>query len=96
MACVGPNFSDRNMQTLYAEIHYAPYIERELKEIERREQFKNLKIPQSFNYKNLPGLSIELQEKLIRYQPSTIAQASLIPGITPAALSLLIFKTRQT
>ena len=87
--------SERALQTIHAEIHYAPYIEREHREVERMKQFKKLKIPQTFNYKELPGLSIELQEKLIRHKPSTIAQASLIPGITPAALSLLIFRTRQ-
>lgn len=87
--------SERALQTIHADIRYAPYIKREMREVEKMKQFKELKIPQTFNYKGLPGLSIELQEKLMRYQPSTIAQASLIPGITPAALSLLIFKTRQ-
>jgi len=87
--------SERNLKTVHAEIQYAPYIEREKKEIARTKKFQQLKIPKNFQYKNLPGLSIELQEKLIRYKPTTIAHASRIPGITPAALSLLIFKTRQ-
>jgi len=87
--------SERNLQTLHAEILYAPYLQREKKEIERTKQYQQLKIPNDFNYKNLPGLSIELQEKLIRYKPKSIADASLVPGMTPAALSLLIFKTRQ-
>jgi tRNA uridine 5-carboxymethylaminomethyl modification enzyme len=51
-------------------------------------------LPDTINFKDMPGLSKELQEKLNRYQPKTIAQAALIPGMTPAALSLLIFKTR--
>ena len=87
--------SDRNIQTVYAEIRYEPYLQREELEIKKREKYKTLKIPSNFNYKNMPGLSIELQEKLIRYKPANIAQASLIPGITPAAISLLIFKTRE-
>jgi len=87
--------SQRNLQTLHAEILYAPYLEREKKEIDRTKQYQQLKIPTDFDYKNLPGLSIELQEKLIRYKPGSIADASLVPGMTPAALSLLIFKTRQ-
>ncbi len=91
---VGP-LSDRNIQTIHAEIRYSPYIERAHKEIQKMEQFKKLIIPKTLNFKNFPGLSIELQEKLARYKPSTIAQASLIPGMTPAALSLLIFRTRQ-
>ncbi|MFC1845549.1 tRNA uridine-5-carboxymethylaminomethyl(34) synthesis enzyme MnmG [Candidatus Dependentiae bacterium] len=87
--------SERNKQTIRAQICYGPYIEREEKEVKKMEQFKQLQIPEQLNYKNLPGLSIELQEKLIRYQPTTIAQASLIPGMTPAAISLLIFKSKQ-
>jgi len=91
----GLKLSDRNIQTIYAEIRYEPYLERELIEIKKRQKFKELAIPQDFSYANLPGLSIELQQKLSRHKPKTIAQAALIPGITPAAISLLIFKTRE-
>jgi len=87
--------SERNIQTIYAQIRYAPYFKREELEIKKFEKYKKLEIPLDFSYKNMPGLSIELQEKLQRHKPKTIAQASLIPGITPAALSLLIFKTRE-
>ncbi len=90
-----PNLSDRAALTIHAEIRYEPYIKREELEVKRFKQYKDLKIPNSFNFKDLPGLSKELQEKLIRYNPGTIAQASLIPGMTPAAISLLIFKTRM-
>lgn len=86
--------SDRAAQNIHAEIMYAPYIEREMRDIKRTEQYKNLKIPEGFDFKGMPGLSKELQEKLVRYKPATIAQAELIPGMTPAALSLLIFKIR--
>lgn len=91
----GNELSDRATQTVHAEIRYEPYLKREEKEVERTQQFQKLKIPNSFNYKDLPGLSKELQEKLIRNRPETIAQAALIPGMTPAAISLLIFKTRE-
>ncbi len=87
--------SERALQTIHAEICYAPYIAREKKEVEKIKQLQTLKIPENFNYRNLPGLSLELQEKLIRHKPATLAAASLIQGMTPAALSLLIFKTRQ-
>ena len=87
--------SERNLQTIYAQIRYEPYLEREELEIKKAEKYKNLTIPATFNYKNMPGLSTELQQKLTRYKPANIAQAALIPGITPAAISLLIFKTRE-
>lgn len=89
------SLSTRAMLTVSAELQYAPYIERELKEVHRREQYQQMKIPVDFLYGNMPGLSKELQQKLTKYKPATIAQASLISGMTPAAISLLIFKIRQ-
>lgn len=88
----GNQLSDRAALTVHAEIRYAPYIAREAKEAERQRKYQKMKIPTDFVYTDLPGLSKELQEKLNRYRPETIASASLIPGMTPAALSLLMFK----
>ena len=92
---VGESLSDRALLTVSAEIQYAPYIEREVKEVRRREQYQEMKIPVNFLYSDMPGLSKELQQKLTKYRPTTIAQASLIAGMTPAAISLLIFKIRH-
>jgi tRNA uridine 5-carboxymethylaminomethyl modification enzyme len=86
--------SDRAIQTLYAEVRYEPYLKREIKEVEKQEQYRNLIIPAAMEYKDMPGLSRELQQKLTRFAPQTIAQAALIQGMTPAAISLLIFKVR--
>lgn len=91
----GKELSDRAAHAIYAEIRYEPYLAREEKEANKTQMYKALEIPATFDYNNLPGLSKELQEKLKKHRPATIAQASLIPGITPAALSLLIFKTRE-
>lgn len=85
----------RTTQTIYAELLYGPYIKREEKEIEKAAFYQTLLIPKDFTYNNIPGLSIELQQKLNKYKPQNIAQVSLIKGMTPAALSLLIFKVRQ-
>jgi len=90
-----PHLSDRALNTVHAQLLYEPYLKREEQEIKRRNQYKALSIPHDFTYQDLPGLSKELQQKLIRSKPATIAQAALIPGMTPAALSLLIFKTRH-
>lgn len=87
--------SDRAQHTIYADIHYGPYIQRELNEVKKHEQYKTLKIPAEFNYSGMSGLSKELQQKLTKHKPDTIAQATLIPGMTPAALSLLIFRIRS-
>jgi tRNA uridine 5-carboxymethylaminomethyl modification enzyme len=87
--------SQRAAVTVQAECLYDPYLKREAFEVERREQYKTMRIPTDFAIKDLPGLSKELQEKIIRHTPSTIADAALIPGMTPAALSLLIFKIKE-
>lgn len=86
--------SERALLTMYAEIRYAPYLEREEKEVAKAKQFQELTIPNDFDFKSLPGLSTELQQKLARHKPASIANAALIPGMTPAAISLLIFRIR--
>lgn len=91
-----PALSERAAVTLHSEIRYAPYLERERRDNERMVQYQKMFIPATFVYKDLPGLSKELQEKLIRYQPKTIAQAALIQGMTPAALSLLVSKIKES
>lgn len=89
------NLSDRARHMMYADICYEPYLRREEKEVEKARTFQELSIPLAFDYWNVPGLSTELRQKLTKHKPHTIAQASLIPGMTPAAISLLIFKTRH-
>ena len=85
---------DRALRTIHAELLYAPYLAREEKEAERITQYQTMRIPETFVYIDTPGLSKELQHKLTKIKPATIAAASLIPGMTPAAISLLIFKIR--
>ncbi len=91
----GSDISERALNTIHAEILYGPYIKREEKEIEKTLHFQHLAIPDTFEYSIVPGLSIELQQKLTKCKPATIAQAQLIQGMTPAAISLLIFKVRE-
>lgn len=92
---IGQSLSDRAVKTVQAEIIYEPYLKREEKDIQRIKQYKTLSLPSTLNYIGMPGLSRELQEKLVRYNPANIAQAALIPGMTPAALSLLILKIQE-
>lgn len=88
--------STRAQLTVQAERTYAPYIAREKKEIEKAHKYQELVIPAQFSYVGLPGLSVELQQKLTQHKPHTIAHASRIPGMTPAAISLLIWKVSET
>lgn len=90
------NLSSRAAQNVHAELLYAPYIAREQQEIQRTSQYQNLMIPANLDIRDMPGLSKELQQKLHKHAPATIGQAALIPGMTPAALSLLIFKIKNS
>ncbi len=87
----GIRLHERAAQTVCAHILYEPYLIREIQQITKREQQKNLALPADFLYDDLPGLSKELQQKLTHYKPQTIADAALISGMTPSALALLIF-----
>jgi tRNA uridine 5-carboxymethylaminomethyl modification enzyme len=90
-----PLSSYRMREYIIAELLYSPYYQKELLEVKKIEEYQSLLIPANFSFTNIPGLSIELQQKLTQYKPTTIAQASLIRGMTPAAISLLIFKIRH-
>jgi tRNA uridine 5-carboxymethylaminomethyl modification enzyme len=71
------------------EIKFAGYLEQQKKSIEKLKAAEGVAIPEWLEYRVISGLSREMREKLERVRPSTIGQASRIPGITPAALSLV-------
>lgn len=74
---------------------YSGYIDRQQDEIRRLRQNENTPIPADFDYSTVEGLSNELKQKLSDAQPDTIARASRIPGITPAAVSLLLIYLKK-
>jgi len=76
-------------KSVETEIKYAGYLQQQQRSIERLKKAEQRNIPDWFDYKNVSGLSREMHEKLTRVRPRTIAQASRIPGVTPAALSLI-------
>ncbi|MBT4594777.1 tRNA uridine-5-carboxymethylaminomethyl(34) synthesis enzyme MnmG, partial [bacterium] len=84
--------SSRALTQIHAEVRYYGYLEKEIKEAEKLVKYRDMKIPQNFRYRDLPGLSMELQEKLEAVRPDSIANAMLIPGMTPSAITLLIFQ----
>ncbi len=71
------------------QIKYQGYIDREQKEIDRLKLLERFVLPQPMDLSNTPGLSTEVREKLNAVQPTTLGQASRIPGMTPAAITLL-------
>ena len=87
--------SSRALLCIHAELRYAGYIQKEALEVQKTEMYQSLALPESIDYATLSGLSKELAGKLHMVRPATIAQAQLIPGMTPAAISILIFQTRM-
>ncbi|WP_343217034.1 tRNA uridine-5-carboxymethylaminomethyl(34) synthesis enzyme MnmG [Hydrogenobacter thermophilus] len=74
------------------ELKYEPYMERELKINERLKKLEDVKIPEDLDYDKIQGISKEAKEKLKRFRPITVGQASRIDGITPATItSLLVY-----
>jgi tRNA uridine 5-carboxymethylaminomethyl modification enzyme len=72
-----------------ADALYAPYVERQEREWGAVQRDTNVAIPSPFQFDSIPGISIEMAERLQAAQPETLEQASRIRGVTPAALSAL-------
>ena len=72
------------------EIKYRGYIEREKRMAEKLHRLEDLKIPDDFDFDGIAGLTIECRQKLKKYKPATIAQASRISGVSPADISVLL------
>ncbi|KLD96470.1 tRNA uridine-5-carboxymethylaminomethyl(34) synthesis enzyme MnmG [Aliarcobacter butzleri] len=76
-------------EQIIIESKYYRYIQKQQKQIEKMKKMLKATIPESFSYKGLPGLSNEVVEKLEKHRPPTIFNASLISGVTPAALDII-------
>ena len=74
---------------------YEGYINRQKDEIERLRRHEMTRLPEDFVYDDIPGLSNEVKQKLNELRPETLAAASRIPGITPAAVSLLLIQLKK-
>ncbi|WP_213605155.1 tRNA uridine-5-carboxymethylaminomethyl(34) synthesis enzyme MnmG [Pseudoxanthomonas japonensis] len=88
---IGPAVDDAQVaEQVEIGVKYAGYLDRQRDEIERQQRNESTPIPAGFDFSGVRGLSAEVQQKLERVQPETIGQAQRIPGMTPAAISLLL------
>ena len=83
-------YSEDEITAVEVSIKYAGYIEREKLQAEKNNRLEYIRIPADFDFDNLQGLTIECRQKLKRYKPETIAQASRISGVSPADISVLL------
>ena len=94
---IGPAIlDDKAAEQVEIQIKYAGYIDRQQEEIARALRHEEAKIPLNFNYDKVIGLSTEVQQKLKMVRPETVGMASRIPGVTPAAISLLLVYLKKS
>jgi tRNA uridine 5-carboxymethylaminomethyl modification enzyme len=95
----GTQIDDRLPAQLRAELEarlkYAGYIKRQEEEVERQRRNEETALPADLDYATLAGLSHEVRQQLSRIRPATIGQAGRVPGVTPAAVSILLVHLKK-
>jgi tRNA uridine 5-carboxymethylaminomethyl modification enzyme len=84
-----PSEIRNELKSVETEIKYAGYLNQQQRSIDRLKKAEQRAIPDWFDYRSVSGLSREMQEKLLKIRPRTLGHASRIPGVTPAAVSLV-------
>jgi tRNA uridine 5-carboxymethylaminomethyl modification enzyme len=84
-----PSALRNELKSVETEIKYEGYLQQQQRAIDRLKKSEQRNIPEWFDYKSVSGLSREMQETLIKIRPRTLGHASRIPGVTPAAVSLV-------
>ena len=93
---LGPGSGDVKVaEQVDVQVRYAGYLTRQAGEVEKNQRNEQTLIPKGFDYKQVQGLSAELSEKLQTALPESIGQAARIPGMTPAAISLLLIYLKR-
>jgi tRNA uridine 5-carboxymethylaminomethyl modification enzyme len=77
------------------QLKYDGYISRQQEDIEKLRKYEGARLPEDFDYRGISGLSNEIVQKLTSARPETLAQAARIPGVTPAAISLLLIYLKK-
>jgi tRNA uridine 5-carboxymethylaminomethyl modification enzyme len=94
---LGPGVEDDKIaEQVEIQAKYHGYIERQRDEIERQRRHEHKALPADLDYQQVRGLSSEVREKLVSVRPQTIGQAARIPGVTPAAVSLLLVHLKKS
>src|SRR5262249_22714081 len=84
-----PSAIRNELKSVETEIKYEGYLQQQQRAIERLKKAEKRAIPEWFDYHSVSGLSREMKEKLVKIRPRTLGHASRIPGVTPAAVSLV-------
>ncbi|HAZ94238.1 MAG TPA: tRNA uridine-5-carboxymethylaminomethyl(34) synthesis enzyme MnmG [Porticoccaceae bacterium] len=87
--------SEKVAEQVEIDAKYSGYINRQQDEVDKLQRHENTAIPANFDYKKISGLSNEIKQKLSDVKPETLARASRVPGVTPAAISLLLVMLKK-
>jgi tRNA uridine 5-carboxymethylaminomethyl modification enzyme len=94
---IGPGVVNEQIsRQLEIQVRYSGYLQRQQEDIARRRHHETTKIHNDFDFNGVQGLSNEVKEKLQSVRPDTIGQASRVPGVTPAAISLLLVHLKKS
>ena len=91
----GADFVSAVVEQVEIAIKYAGYIDRQKEDVERATHYENLRLPAELDYMQVSALSIEARQRLNKYRPETLGQASRLSGITPASISLLLIHLKK-
>ncbi|MFC1850296.1 tRNA uridine-5-carboxymethylaminomethyl(34) synthesis enzyme MnmG [candidate division CSSED10-310 bacterium] len=91
-----PHILSRYLKTAESDIKYEGYIRRQSEQINQMRHLEKIKIPLNIDYAVIQGLTLEMRERLAEVSPGTLGQASRIPGVTPAALSILMIYLKSS
>ncbi|MCK4905381.1 tRNA uridine-5-carboxymethylaminomethyl(34) synthesis enzyme MnmG, partial [bacterium] len=83
------------LREMEIEVKYEGYIKREFSEVNKFRNLEKIKMSSDIDYGKVPGLSFEIKEKLKKFKPLNLGQASRISGVTPVAVSILIVYLRE-
>ena len=89
------NISSKALEQIEIHAKYDGYIKRQLEDLDRFKRNEEVLLPADIDYKNVHGLSIEVSEKLDEVRPLSLGQASRIPGVTPASISILMIVLKK-
>ena len=85
-----PELDEEICEQVSIEIKYSGYISRQVLQVEQFKKLEKKLIPEDIDYNDVPSLRIEARQKLIRFRPASIGQASRISGVSPADINVLV------
>lgn len=92
---VGRALADQSIEQIENATRYAGYIDKQHEQVQRLETAETTRLPESMDYGSVQALSFEVRQVLARHRPETIGRASRLPGVTPAAISLLLVHLKK-